>query len=125
MLKRRKITKSDDPSNQIKKISIKTVVCDLCHIIRVRVASDAAGAICWVCLFKQVGMPEEPKYLKKSDKPKGWHFKKYFESDGKIYSKGVEITDLEEIQKLKSENNIKDTIDSSSNTKKRKKKKSS
>jgi hypothetical protein len=52
--------------------------------------------------MRKVGMPEPPAYLQPgSGKPRGWHFKKYFEHDGKVYSRGKEITDTKEIKKLK------------------------
>jgi hypothetical protein len=39
--------------------------------------------------------------VQKSDKPRGWHFKAFFEQDGIVYSRGEEITDVDEIARLK------------------------
>jgi hypothetical protein len=45
--------------------------------------------------------PENKQSAVKSDKPRGWHFKVYFEQNGVVYSKGEIITDKKEIAKLK------------------------
>lgn len=69
--------------------------------VRGRVAGDAIGLLCSNCLQAKIPPPEEP--TKPSGRPRGWHFKLYFEFEGKIYSKGEEITDKKQIAALKKE----------------------
>jgi hypothetical protein len=56
-------------------------------------------------------MPEPKKAKVKPKnpdaKPRGWHFKKYFEFQGKVYSLGKEVTNAKDIKRLKKEAGIK------------------
>jgi len=47
--------------------------------------------------------PEQVGYVS-TGRPRGWHFRRYFEHEGKVYSRGKEITDSKLIKKLKKEN---------------------
>lgn len=76
------------------------LVCSECGEEEVEVPSDISKVTCAYCVQKMIAPP--PNYKKeKSDKPRGWHFKEYFEHDGVVYSKGREIIDPDEIAELK------------------------
>jgi rubrerythrin len=79
----------------------KYLLCKKCGITEVRTNNDTFAVTCGICVAMMMGMPELPKQFQKSGKPKGWHFKNYFEHEGKIYSRGVEITDPQKISELK------------------------
>jgi ribosomal protein S27E len=102
-LKRRikKLSKSE-----VRKISGRHyLICGECGNEEVEVPSDVARVTCAHCVQKMVAPPTG--YKKESTgtpKPRGWHFKMYFEQDGIVYSKGVEVTDPAEIKRLKKEN---------------------
>lgn len=97
-LKRRikKLTKS-----MVTKMTGTTfLACKECGDIDVMVPADTKSVVCADCVQKWISPP--PNYKKeKSDKPRGWHFMMYFEHDGVVYSKGVEVTDADEIRALK------------------------
>lgn len=78
----------------------KLLECCMCAD-EVEVSADTARVTCSRCVQKIVEPPANLYPREKSDKPKGWHFKAYFEHDGKVYAKGVEITDTKEIAELK------------------------
>ena len=95
---------------RIKKASKATVskvsgrhylVCTECNIEEVLVGTDIGAAVCGRCVQKMVAPPVYKEKVVKSDKPRGWHFKVYFEHDGIVYSKGEVITDKKEIARLK------------------------
>jgi hypothetical protein len=99
MLKRRikKLTKA-----QASRITgTKLLICRECSNEEVTVPADTASVVCSYCVMKWVGAPPAPK--PKSDKPRGWHFKKYFEHGGVVYSMGEVISDLKQIAQLKRE----------------------
>ena len=98
-LKRRR-TKKLSKSQIRSKMGWQYLPCRECGIDG-RVAGDAVGFLCSHCLQAKVPPPEEP--TKPSGRPRGWHFKKYFEFEGRVYSKGEEITDKKQIAKLKRE----------------------
>lgn len=77
------------------------LTCSQCNIEEVEVPADVSKVTCAHCVQKMIAPPEEVR--EKSDKPRGWHFKVYFEHNGVVYSKGQEITDPEEIARLKKE----------------------
>lgn len=106
-LKRRikKLTKSE-----IRKVGGRQyLICSECGNEDVEVPSDISRVTCATCVQKMIAPP--PNYKKeKSDKPRGWHFKEYFEHDGIVYSKGREITDPDEIAILKKSSKKSKTI---------------
>lgn len=75
------------------------LTCSQCGNEEVEVPADVSKVTCAYCVQKMVAPPEEVR--EKSDKPRGWHFKVYFEHNGVVYSKGQEVTDPEEIARLK------------------------
>lgn len=76
------------------------LVCSECGNEEVEVPADVKAVTCARCVQKMIAPPAN--YVKqKSDKPRGWHFKEYFEHDGVVYSKGKEVTDPQEIAALK------------------------
>lgn len=77
------------------------VICKVCNMNTVRVPDTTISVVCPWCIQERVGMPERPGYVP-TGRPRGWHFKKYFEFDGKVYSKGKEVTDGKKIETLKS-----------------------
>jgi hypothetical protein len=95
---------------RIKKASKATVskvsgrhylVCTECNIEEVLVGTDVGNVICGQCVQKMIAPPVYKEKVVKSDKPRGWHFKAYFEHDGIVYSKGEVVTDKKEIARLK------------------------
>jgi hypothetical protein len=75
------------------------LICAQCGDEEVEVPADVSKVTCAYCVQKMVAPPEEVR--EKSDKPRGWHFKAYFEHNGVVYSKGQEVTDPDEIVRLK------------------------
>lgn len=76
--------------------------CDKCGG-DVLVGKDVGVVICDWCVQLMVPPPQITTVKPKSDKPRGWHFKKYFEHDGIVYSLGEEVTDKTLIAQLKKE----------------------
>lgn len=82
----------------------KWLVCKECEENEVMVAMDTKAVTCGECVQSSIAPPPVTQTKKeKSDKPRGWHFKAYFEHGGKVYSRGEEITDKNQITKLKKE----------------------
>jgi hypothetical protein len=106
MLKRKKIKKvtAKEKKALVAKGGTKFLICKECEITEVKTNSDTTAVTCGLCVAKMMGMPDPPKHLQRSGRPAGWHFKNYFEHEGKVYSKGVEITDSDEIKELKLQN---------------------
>lgn len=79
------------------------LVCKVCGEEELEVNTDVIAVTCGMCV--QLMLPPPDNYVKKekSDKPRGWHFKSYFEQNGVVYSRGVEVTDKNEIEKLRKE----------------------
>jgi hypothetical protein len=99
MLKRRikKATQSE-----VRKVSGRQyLVCKECSNEEVLVGIDIGAVTCGRCVQKMSSPPENRQSIAKSDKPRGWHFKVYFEQNGVVYSKGEIVTDKKEIAKLK------------------------
>jgi hypothetical protein len=61
----------------------------------------AAGSKEWLDRPMPEPKPKAVKPPKPGARPRGWHFKKYFEFEGKVYSHGKEVTEAKEIKKLK------------------------
>lgn len=79
------------------------LTCKVCGEEELEVNTDVVAVTCGMCV--QLMLPPPENYIKKekSDKPKGWHFMSYFEHNGVVYSRGVEVTDKNEIARLKKE----------------------
>lgn len=99
---RRRIKKQK--KSEIQKITGKHVVdCKECQV-EFLVSGDVAAITCADCVQKMIAPPTMPKKKVSGEgKPRGWHFKVYFEYKGIVYSKGVQITDVKEISRLKKE----------------------
>lgn len=82
------------------------LVCKECGGYEVQVPMDVSAVTCARCVQRMIAPPPGPK--EKSDKPRGWHFKAYFEHEGVVYAKGEPITDPDEILQLKREHGIVD-----------------
>lgn len=80
------------------------LICSECNEEEVEVPGDVGKVICAYCVQNSIAPPVEFNKKEKSDKPRGWHFKVYFEHDGVVYSKGVAVTDPNEINRLKNSN---------------------
>jgi len=99
MLKRR-IKKAS--RTEVLKISGRQyLVCKECNDEEVLVSTDIGTVTCGRCVQRMSAPPENRQSAAKSDKPRGWHFKMYFEQNGVVYSKGEIVTDKKEIVKLK------------------------
>lgn len=111
MLKRKitKVTTSVKKLLSSGKNTKKLLMCKLCDSMEVEVAFDTVAVTCSRCV--QLMLPPPDNYIKKekSDKPRGWHFKSYFEHEGIVYSKGIEVTDADEIERLKKEVGLSET----------------
>lgn len=101
MLKRR--TKKLSKSEVRKLTGVTSLTCSECNLIEVDVPTDIGRVTCARCVQKMIAPPSNMK-KEKSDKPRGWHFKIYFEHNGLVYSKGELVTDTKEIAKLKNFN---------------------
>ena len=97
MLSRR--IKKLSPSEVNRTSGLKMLTCATCESVEVKVSMDVTKVTCGRCVQKIVAPPEIVQ--EKSDKPRGWHFKVYFEHNGLVYSKGELISDPAEIKKLK------------------------
>ena len=76
------------------------LTCTECNDEEVEVPADVARVTCGRCVQRLVAppaghKPDQPK------KPRGWHFKMYYEQNGIVYSKGKEVTDPELIAELR------------------------
>lgn len=98
MLKRKikKLTKAQ--AQRIK--GTKFLVCKVCEEEEILVGIDTAAVTCGRCVQKLVAPPATKKIVR-TGKPRGWHFKVYFEQDGVVYSKGKEIKDAKKIATLR------------------------
>lgn len=91
-------------SSVVAKVTGRLILtCRECDKTAVEVPADIAYVTCSRCVQKMVAPPDN--YVKKADpvdkKPKGWHFKIYFEHNGVVYSKGKVVTDSKQIAALK------------------------
>jgi hypothetical protein len=121
MLKRRRTKKISKAEARKMKAGTQILTCKVCGITRVKTNTDTVAITCAICVSTMVAEPEQPKYLTKtSGKPRGWHFKNYFEYEGKVYSRGVEITKQSDIKKLREEGNPTKKSSATKKTTKRK-----
>ena len=97
----KKLTKS-----AVQKINGRHLVtCKECNLETVEVSESVVAVTCAYCVQKMIAAPAG--YVKeKSDKPRGWHFKMFFEHGGVVYSKGEVVTDPKEIAKLRKANKV-------------------
>jgi hypothetical protein len=77
------------------------LLCVECGLEEVEVPADIGKVTCADCVQKMIAPPEAVQSREKSDKPRGWHLKGYFEQDGVVYSRGKIIVDPTEINRLK------------------------
>lgn len=75
------------------------IVCSECNLEELEVPTTVSKVTCSRCVQKMAAPPDGVK--PKSDKPRGWHLKIYYEHNGEVYSKGVLVTDPDELKKLK------------------------
>lgn len=96
-------------TRRIKKLNTKMVAkikgrhvltCKECHEQTVEVSEDIAAVTCADCVQAMILPPVDPTQ-KKSDKPRGWHFKILYEQDGIVYSRGQVVTDPAQIAELR------------------------
>jgi hypothetical protein len=99
MLKRR--IKKMSKGQLVKHNGRHTLTCKECNLITNEVSTEISAFTCWYCVQKMIAPPANYKKAVKSDKPRGWHFKMYFEQDGVVYSKGEVVTDPKEIANLR------------------------
>jgi len=86
----------------VRKITGTTyMTCKECNEEEVTVPGDTKAVTCAYCVQKMIAPPPNHRKAEKSDKPRGWHFKAYFEHEGIVYSKGKVVSDKKEIIKLK------------------------
>jgi hypothetical protein len=95
----RKKTTSVKKQTIYSKVGRHFLTCSECSVYELESPLDVAKVICARCVQKMAAPPEGVK--EKSDKPKGWHLKRYFEYNGSVYSKGKLVEDKVEIKKLK------------------------
>ena len=87
--------------SQVAKITGRQMLmCKECGNKEVEVSVDVCAVTCAYCVQKMVA-PPVGHVKEKSDKPKGWQFKKYFEHNGIVYSKGKVVSEPEKIAELK------------------------
>lgn len=77
------------------------LVCKECGITPHIVSTEVSAFTCGRCVQKLVAPPDCYVVKEKSDKPRGWHFKLFFEHGGVVYSKGEIVTDPAEIKRLR------------------------
>ena len=77
------------------------LMCVECGLEELEVPADIGKVTCGTCVQKMIAPPEFAASREKSDKPRGWHLKSYFEHEGVIYSRGKVITDANQIKSLK------------------------
>jgi hypothetical protein len=99
MLKRR--IKKASRTEVMKTSGRHYVLCKECSSEEVLVSIEIGAVTCGRCVQRMSAPPENRHSAVKSDKPRGWHFKVYFEQNGVVYSKGEIVTDKKEIAKLK------------------------
>lgn len=108
-LKRRikKLTKSE-----VRKVSGRQyLICSECGEEEIQVPSDVGRVTCAYCVQKMIAPPAGyKKQSTGSPKPRGWHFKEYFEHEGVVYSKGTEVTDPDQIAELKKSSKKSKTV---------------
>lgn len=103
-------------SKQLVKITgSKYLICKECKDEEVLVTNDIKAVTCGYCVQRMLTPPDGYKAEKSPERPKGWNLKNFIELEGKVYVKGVEITDPTEIKKLRKANKSKITTKKKSN----------
>jgi len=79
------------------------LICSECGNEDVEVPSDISRVTCATCVQKMIAPPQgyQKERTSVTPRPRGWHFKEYFEHEGVVYSKGKEVTDPKQIADLK------------------------
>lgn len=98
-LKRR--IKKLSKSMRIKATGRVILTCSICEKNDIEVPADISHVTCGRCVQAMVAPPEEPNKKIKSTRPKGWQFKRLYEEDGLVYSRGKLISDPELISELR------------------------
>jgi hypothetical protein len=78
----------------------RILTCHECNYEEVEVPADIAKVTCARCVQKMIAPPTYTT-TEKSDKPRGWQLKRYFEHNGVVYSRGQIVTDAILIEELK------------------------
>lgn len=105
-VKKAVLLKKQKPKKQSKSVVAKItgkheILCTDCST-PCEVQGDICAIVCADCVQKMIMPPPTVKKAAPGEaKPRGWHFKAYFEHNGVVYSKGVVVTDAKEIAKLK------------------------
>jgi ribosomal protein S27E len=87
--------------SMVTKISGRLIlICHECNNEEVEVPADTAKVTCARCVQKMIAPPAYTT-TEKSDKPRGWQLKRYFEHNGVVYSRGQVVTDAILIEELK------------------------
>jgi hypothetical protein len=83
----------------------KTLVCSVCNITTVSVASDIGAVTCAYCVQRQVAPPEGIKPKPEGEKfPRGWALKaRYVHTDGRVFEKGRDTGEVVTPEKPKKE----------------------
>jgi hypothetical protein len=103
MNKRRRSGKSADNLLKLNRTTA-LITCKTCQKHQVRTNSDVAWVICKFCVQEMVGMPAEALPRVKSDRPRGWQRRRYYEYNGVVYSRGKEVSDETLIEALRNGN---------------------
>lgn len=103
MARRRKKTKMTEKEKKDfrAKGNVKYVNCKKCGITEMRTNRDTVAATCSLCVAMMVADPQLPKHLQRTGRPPGWHFRNYFEDDGKVYHRGKEVKSDKKIEELR------------------------
>ena len=83
---------------------LKWFKCSVCKRKKIKTYESVKSVTCSRCLMVEIGLPETPEYLLRGQgKPRGWHFRRFFEYEGKVYSFGTEVLEKREIDRLRKE----------------------
>ena len=91
MIKRKKTTSGGDVRKHLRNVKTEMVTCRECNRHKVKTYAGAAWVICRFCVQKMVGTCGDAPVDDTPTKPRGWHFKKFFEHEGEVYSYGKEV----------------------------------
>jgi hypothetical protein len=75
------------------------IICKVCNNEELAVPVEVTAVTCARCVQRMIDPPASE--VPKNKKPRGWHHRMYFEHVDGVYSKGVLITDNDEIENLR------------------------
>jgi hypothetical protein len=107
MTRRKKTTSGGDVKKYIH--GTEMVTCRECNRHQEKTYAGAAWVICRFCVLKMVGSCGDAPIDTTPPKPRGWHFKKFFEHEGVVYSYGKEVIDDDIIENLRGESSATPT----------------